>query len=268
MVDAHFNALARQRKYEALKAERQAKAHAAKVARIRGELANGPKVISIDGPIGQSAGELSAKWLRAQLPSDGRDVVLQVHSEGGSVFEAMAMIDVLQAYQGRVKAIVSSMALSAASLILSAADEIEVTPNSYLMIHDSRMEENSELSDSENELLASLNERMVELYSQRSGRSSRDVRQMMADETWLSADDAVRSGFADRIVEAASLKIVARAVPKKIVAKAKPKTSAVARWNAAVDSAAKKMPRSAAVLAVDKSHPDLRLRMLAEINAR
>lgn len=122
MVDQYFNSLARQRKAEQFRKEQQAKAFESKVARIRAQLANGPKVISIDAPLGQAEGELSARWLRAQMPTDGRDVVLQVHSEGGSVFEALSMIDILNAYSGRVKAIVSSMALSAASLILSAAD--------------------------------------------------------------------------------------------------------------------------------------------------
>ena len=226
------------------------------------------KTVYIDGPIGQQPGELSAKWLRSQLPTDGKNVVLQVHSEGGSVFEAMAMIDILNAYAGHKTAIVSSMALSAASMLLSACDEVEVTSNSYVMLHNSHMEDAAELTSSERQLLASLNERMVQLYAGRSGRSPREVRQMMATETWLNADEAVRSGFADRIADASSLRIVARAVPKKIVAKAKPKTSAVARWRAAVDTKAATMPKAAAIMAVDKSHPGLRLKMLAEVNKR
>ena len=269
MVDRSFNEAAMRRKIEQARKEREAKAYAAKVARIRAELANGPRVISIDAPLGQSEGELSAKWLRAQMPTDGRDVVLQVHSEGGSIFEALSMIDVLNAYSGRVKAIVSSMALSAASLILSAADEIEVTKNSYVMLHDSHMENDEELTDTERGLLASLNERMVELYSARTRQPANEIRRLMQAETFLGADDAVRLGFADRVVDASRLQIVARAIPKRIVAKAKsPTTNATARWRAAVDSAATKMPRAKAIMEVDRTNPGLRAAMLAEVNRR
>ena len=135
--------------------------------KIRAELSSGPKIIWIDSPIGQGPGEISARWLRSQLPIGGGEVMLQVHCEGGSVFECLAMCDVLSAYGGNVKGVVSSMALSAASLLLTACDEIQVTPNAYLMLHNSRMD-GSELSETEADLLRSLNEKMVTMYSTRS----------------------------------------------------------------------------------------------------
>lgn len=261
MVDAHFNALARQRKAEQFKAERQTKAFASKLARVRAEMASGPKVISIDAPLGQADGELSARWLRGQLPSDGRDVVLQVHCEGGAVLECLAMIDVLQACPGKVKAIVSSMALSAASLLIcGSCDEIEVTKNSYLMLHDARMDE-ADTSDSNRLLIDSLVDDMADIYSARTRKPVSEIRRMMAAETWLSADDAVRFGFADRVVDGKALRIVARAVPSRIVAKLKNATSATARWKAAVASAGD-------VMKADRQNPGLRLKMLAEVNRR
>ena len=150
MVDRFFNEQAGQRQTEALRKERQAKAHAAKVARIRGELANGAKTIRLDGPIGDGEGEFGARWLRSELPSDGRDVRLVIHSEGGSVFECLAMHDLLTAYPGKVTGIVASAAFSAASLLLTACHEIQATENAYVMIHNSSFDDEvmSQLDDS------------------------------------------------------------------------------------------------------------------------
>jgi len=257
MVDAHFHSVAMARKHEQF----QAKAKAQRQACIRAEQANGPTVISIDSVIGQEPGELSAKWLRGQLPVDGRDVVLQIHCEGGSVFEALAMIDVLTAYRGQAKAVVSSMALSAASLLLTACDEIEVTPNAYLMLHNAHMND-SELSETERDLLNSLSERMVGMYSTRSGQPASKIRQMMDAETFLDAAESVRLGFADRVVSPSNLRIVARSIPRRIVARMKsPAQTAVARWNKAVQACGN-------VNQADKQNPGLRLKMLAEVNSK
>ena len=244
-IDQHFNALRRQR--------------------IRAELSSGSKTIWIDSPIGQEPGELSAKWLRSQLPTDGSGVVLQVHCEGGSVFEALAMIDVLTSYRGQKKAIVSSMALSAASLLVTGCDEIEVTPNAYLMLHNSHMDD-AELSETEADLLGSLNERMVGMYATRSRQPASKIRQMMEAETFLDANQSVRLGFADRVVSPSTLRIAARAIPKRIVARMKTPaqtatSTATAKWSAAVSACG-------SVSLADKKHPGLRLKMLKEVNSR
>ena len=257
MVDAHFHSVAMARKHEQF----QAKAKAQRQARIRAEQGNGPQIISIDSVIGQEPGELSAKWLRGQMPNNGSPVTLQVHSEGGSVFECLAMADVLRAYPGKVTAIVSSMALSAASLLLTAADEVECTSNAYLMLHNAHMDD-SELSETERDLLNSLSERMVGMYSTRSGQPASKIRQMMDAETFLDANESVRLGFANRVVDATSLRIVARSIPRRIVAKMKsPAQTAKARWNTAVQACGN-------VTIADRRHPGLRLRMLSEVNAR
>jgi len=232
-----------------------------KAAQIRGALASGQLAISIDAPLGQQPGELSARWLRSQLPAAGGAVTLQVHCEGGSVFEAFAMMDVLSAYRGKKTAVVSSMALSAASLLLTACDSVEMTGNAYLMLHDSHME-NAELSATETSLLGSLNEKMVGLYSAKSRQPASKIRQMMAAETFLDANESVRLGFADRIVSPANLRIVARAIPSKIVARMKsPAQTATAKWNAAVSACG-------SVTLANKKNPGLRLKMLAEFNSK
>jgi len=95
MVTNYFNILARQRQHEAIKAEAAAKARAARIAAVRAEMANGPKVIWIDSAIGTDEGELSSAWLRSQLPTDNREIVVKIHSEGGSCIEAFGMLSII-----------------------------------------------------------------------------------------------------------------------------------------------------------------------------
>jgi ATP-dependent Clp protease protease subunit len=223
------------------------------------------KTIRVDAPIGQESGELSAKWLRSQLPATGEDITLQIHCEGGSVFEGFAMLDVLAAYPGKVRAIVSSMALSMGSVLLTACDEVAATENAYFMMHDCHMDGN-EVTDSEAKLLGSLSERLVTMYAGKMKKPASVVRQMMAAETFLSANEAVSCGLADKIVDASRLQISARAIPRRIVARIKAAlpigNTATARWRFAV------LASGGDVSAADKQNPGLRQRMIAEANRR
>lgn len=245
-IDQKFSALARRRKAEQIRAE------------------GGVTTIRIDGVIGQEPNEISARWLRAQLPATGEDITLIFHSEGGSLLESLSMINELDAYRGKVRAIVSSMALSAASLLLTACDEVEVTSNSFCMMHDAHMD-GGDTSNSEQKLLGDLSETMVAQYAKKLRKPASTIRTMLAAETWLNATEAVSIGLADRVVDASGLSISARAIPRRIVAKIKtksPKASATARWKAAV------LASGGDTLQADKAHPGLRLKMLAEVNKR
>lgn len=229
------------------------------------------KTIYIDRPIGTEADELSARWLRSQLPATGENITLMIHCEGGSVLEGFAMMDIIAAYPGKISAVVSSMALSMGSMLLTECDEVMATENSYLMLHDAHMDD-KEMNASEQKLIRSMSSRMVDLYARRMRKPASVVRQMMAAETFLNASEAVSCGLADKIVEASRLQISARAIPSRIVARIKAAspvgTSATARWKAAVNAKAATMPRAKAIMAVETSHPGLRLKMLAETNRK
>lgn len=163
-----------------------------------------PKVIRIDGVIGQGEGEISAAWFRSQLPANGTDPIeVSFHTEGGSVFEGFAIYDAVTAYAGRKVAKVQSSAFSIGSFILTAFDEVEMSPNAYLMLHNPRigMEGDDEELASTADMIAKLKANMVEAYAARSGKSPEEITAILKAETYMNAADAVALGFADRIAE-------------------------------------------------------------------
>ncbi len=220
------------------------------------------KTIHIDRQIGNLPDERSARWLRSQLPTTGEDITLQIHCEGGSVFEGFQMLDTLAAYPGKVRGVVSSMALSMGSVLLTACDEVEVTQNAYIMLHNPHMGD-SVGTDSEQKLLGSLSERMVKLYAGRMKKPAGTIRKMMADETFFDASQAVSCGLADRVVDASRLQISARAIPQRIVAKIKAGApvgaTVAARWRHAILACG-------SASAADKQNPGLREQLIREAN--
>lgn len=161
-----------------------------------------PKVIRIDGVIGTGEGEVSAQVVRDQLPSNGTDpIAVKIHSEGGSVFEGFAIHDTLAAYQGPKTLSVESSAFSIASYITTAFDEVEISPNGYMMLHNpyAQAEGDDEDLARQSQMLSQVKESMVKAYSNRSGKSEDEIKAILKSETYLNAQQSVDMGFATRI---------------------------------------------------------------------
>lgn len=221
------------------------------------------RTISIDGPIGNQPGELSAKWFKNQLPADGSPIRVAFHSEGGSLFEAFAMLDAIRAYPGRKVASVESMAFSAASMLLCGFDDVSISPNGYVMIH-SPYFDRDDVSPSEQLLLGNLRERLVNIYAERTRKPISTISRMIDQETFFDAEAAVSLGIVNRISKA-SPGVLARRLPQRVLAKLTYRTasarSATARWQSAVLA-------FGSVREADRRNPGLRLAMLAEVNRR
>jgi ATP-dependent protease ClpP protease subunit len=141
--------------------------------------------------------------VRKALKDLGRGPVrLLLNSPGGDAFEGIALFNLLREHPGKVTVSVLGIAASAASVIAMAGDRIEMGESSFLMIHSASGMVMGNAADM-NEfaaILAQLDESVAELYARRSGLSVKEVLAMMQRETYLSAKEAVRKGFADAAI--------------------------------------------------------------------
>lgn len=128
---------------------------------------------------------------------------LRINSPGGDVFDGIAIYNALRTHPSSVTSIVDGVAASAASFIAMAGDEVHMHRNSQLMIHDAHglcignaadMQEMQQLLD-----LASNN--IADIYEQKTGTPADEWRDVMRDEKWYSAEDAVAAGLADSVLD-------------------------------------------------------------------
>ena len=160
------------------------------------------KTIKIDGVIGTGKDEISAAMVREQLPQNGTDPIhVVIHSEGGSVFEGFAIHDEFAKYQGPKSLSIESSAFSIASFIPCAFEDVEISPNGYMMLHNpyTQVEGDDEQLARQSELLGKLKTSMVSAYAQRSGKSEDGIKGILKNETYLNAQQAVEMGLAKRI---------------------------------------------------------------------
>jgi len=159
--------------------------------------------IRIDGIIGTGKNEISSQWVRSQLPTDSTPIVVKIHSEGGSVIEGFAIYDALSAYAGPKTAVIESSAFSIASFIPMACEQVEITPNGYMMLHNPWMtsEGDADSLSKDAVLLSKMKANMVAGYAAKSGKSPDEILSIMGTETYYNAQEAIASGLVNRITE-------------------------------------------------------------------
>lgn len=147
---------------------------------------------------GTSPGKLAAFLEEA----NGEDIILEVNSPGGYVFAGMEIYNRLKMYTGTITAIVMSIAASAASLIICAADTVQMCPVSQLMIHRAHSWTEGDKNDiyKTAEDLEKLDDTIANAYVDKTKMAKSDVLKLMDVTTWLGPEEAKEKNFADEIL--------------------------------------------------------------------
>jgi ATP-dependent Clp protease protease subunit len=131
----------------------------------------------------------------------GQDITVWIDSYGGDVFAGAGIYDALKEHDGKVTVKVEK-AMSAASVIAMAGDEILMSPVGIMMIHNPLSSVQGYASDMRKtaDVLDVVKETIINAYVAKTGRSESEISAMMDDESWMSANVAVKEGFADNVL--------------------------------------------------------------------
>lgn len=155
--------------------------------------------------IGESFfGGLGAKEFVKQLQAlgDVKTINVRINSDGGSVFDGVAIYNALKDHPATINVTVDGIAASIASVIAMAGDTVKMQPTASLMIHNAHCLTAGDCNSLREtaDVLEMVNGQMRKAYM-RSRRSDDQIKAIMDAETWYSADQAVAAGWADGIVE-------------------------------------------------------------------
>ena len=135
---------------------------------------------------------------------------LHINCVGGDVFEGMAIYNVLKKRTAKTTVYIEGIAASMGSVIALAGDEVIMAENSLFMIHNAwggAMGEATEIRKTA-ALLDKISGEIADIYTKKTNLPYNRVKEMMDEETWLSADEAFNLGFIDSISDA--IKVAAK----------------------------------------------------------
>lgn len=130
---------------------------------------------------------------------------LYINSPGGSVFEGIAIHNMLKRHKAHVNVYIDALAASIASVIAMAGDTIYMPKNSMLMIHNAWtiVAGNSADLRKQADDLDRISNSSKQSYLEKAGDklSNEKLQEMLDAETWLSADEAYVYGLCDVVQE-------------------------------------------------------------------
>lgn len=168
---------------------------------------NGSAEIQIYGYIG--------KWDEVDYPrfqkvfrdtlAKNKDVTIRVHSGGGSVYEGLAIYDLIRSSEANVTVIVEGMAASMASIIALAGDTVQMTENAFFMMHAVIGGVWGNKNDLTNyvEQLENCEKRLQAIYKERTTADEKTIKNWFdsGQDHWLDADTCLQLSVCDEVVK-------------------------------------------------------------------
>lgn len=164
-----------------------------------------PAVLALDEEIGFWGTQ--AKDFRAQLDSvEGNELVVEINSVGGDVMAGLGIYNMLRNWAKDGKTVttrVTGVAASIASIIALAGDKREMPKNTFAMVHQASTFAVGTADDMRDaaDTLDKVDGSLRGIYMDRMGVDEAKAKEIMAKDTWLTADESMDLGFATALIE-------------------------------------------------------------------
>ncbi len=176
------------------------------------------RIVMLNGPVEDSMANLIvAQLLFLESDNPGKTINLYINSPGGAVTAGLAIYDTMQYIKCDIRTIVMGQACSMGSFLAQAgtAGQRIVLPESRTMIHrvssgtpgtsGSVHVQELQIEDINRHYAESqkINKRLTELYVKHNsvGKTYEELFETMKFDTFLTAQEAVENGLADKVVE-------------------------------------------------------------------
>ena len=165
------------------------------------------RIVMLNGPVEDvTANLIVAQMLFLESENPEKDINLYVNSPGGVITAGMAIYDTMQFIKPDVRTIVLGQACSMGSFLAQAGSPGKrvVLPYSRTMIHQPSGGAGGKQSDIELQYkeITKMKTMLTELYVKHNsaGKTFEDFEKDMDRDTFMSAEEAVEYGLADKVV--------------------------------------------------------------------
>jgi ATP-dependent Clp endopeptidase proteolytic subunit ClpP len=164
---------------------------------------------------------ITAKKFQKELSEiKASQIDLHINSPGGLVFDGITIYNLLKQHPANVTTYIDGLAASIASVIALAGDRVVMAENALFMIHKASgmvMGNSDDMRDFADKL-DKVNGSIATTYISKTKKDEKEISDLMAAETWLTAEEALEMGFVDELAGEIDMAACAKFIP--IMAKA------------------------------------------------
>ena len=168
--------------------------------------------IDLKGEVVESGSEWIYDWFGIQAVSpkkiqdqltkaNGDEVTIRINSGGGSVFAGCEIYNQIKNYKGNVTIEIHGLCASIAGVI-AMAGKCKMSPLAQFMIHNVSCNASGDYRDMEHtaETLKKTNSTIANAFILKTGMTEEEVKALMDNETWLTAQECLDKGLVDEIM--------------------------------------------------------------------
>lgn len=146
---------------------------------------------------------VNARLVRETLAEIGdKNLHVYLNSGGGDVFESIEIRNLLKGHKGDLAIIITGRAGSGASIIATAG-KVRMYRNTMQMVHKAAAVVRGNADDLRKiaTTLEKIDESVQASYSKKFVGTEEELKQLIAEETWLTAEECLALGFCDEIID-------------------------------------------------------------------
>jgi len=164
--------------------------------------------------LGQDVNEHTANLVVAQMlflenEDPNKDIIFYINSPGGSVYDAFAIYDTMQFVKPDIQTVGIGVQASAAAFLLSSGAKGKrlLLPHGTVMIHQPSSGTRGKVTDMEIDLKEGLRLKHLlnEIMARNTGQPIKKITEDMEKDYWMSAQEAVKYGLADKVIDSRKL---------------------------------------------------------------
>ncbi|HKB89997.1 MAG TPA: ATP-dependent Clp protease proteolytic subunit [Opitutaceae bacterium] len=155
----------------------------------------------------ESAKDLTEKLLYLEATDPGKEIFFYINSPGGSITAGMAVYDTMKLISSPITVVVTGMAASMGSILLSGAPKGRrfIYPHARVLIHQplisGRMVGPATDINIQAKEMEKLRQELNQILADASGQSLERINQDTDRDFYLNAKEAIAYGLVDKIVE-------------------------------------------------------------------
>ena len=162
-------------------------------------------IIFLAGPIDDhTANIIIAQLLFLQSEDPKKDIQLYINSPGGSVTDAMAIMDTMHHVKNNVSTVCVGLAASAAAWILSSGEKGKrfALPNAEVMIHQPLGGAQGQASDIEisAKRILEMKKSLVKILAENTGKSETQISKDVDRDYFMTSEEAKKYGIIDKVI--------------------------------------------------------------------
>jgi ATP-dependent Clp protease protease subunit len=136
-----------------------------------------------------------------KLNVDEIPIYLHLYSNGGYLYSAFSVIDVINRSKAPVYSIIEGATASAGTLISVVCKKRFIRPTAYMLIHQLSSECWGKMAEIKDEFqnLSELMTRITDLYVKYSALSPKRLRKLLKHDLWIDAEKSIEYGLVDEL---------------------------------------------------------------------